>query len=98
MKSKYGPGGEFEPDWKPPPGAPGGPPLDQPPPDAPPPPPELPQPAKPGWRTVTPRRTKKKKEAAPPPAASVPDPRLQTQSWATWQRAYRFHSHLALVP
>ncbi|KAF7367073.1 hypothetical protein MSAN_00966700 [Mycena sanguinolenta] len=28
MKSNYGPGGKFEPDWKPAPGAPGGPPLD----------------------------------------------------------------------
>ncbi|KAJ7747892.1 hypothetical protein DFH07DRAFT_942325 [Mycena maculata] len=86
MKSKYGPGGEFEPDWKPPPGAPGGPPLDPPPP---PPPPELPQ-ARPGWRTVRPTtaRKPKKKDAAPPPpptAAPAPDPRRQVQSWATWQ-------------
>ncbi|KAJ6591058.1 hypothetical protein DFH09DRAFT_907946 [Mycena vulgaris] len=84
MKAKYGPGGEFEPDWKPPPGAPGGPPLDPP---APPAPPELPQ-AKPGWRTVTQRpapRKQKKKDAAPPPAAPNPDPRRQVNSWATWQ-------------
>ncbi|KAJ7075109.1 hypothetical protein B0H15DRAFT_806418 [Mycena belliarum] len=85
MKSKYGPGGEFEPEWKPPPGAPGGPPLDPP---APPPPPELPH-AKPGWRTVTQRSTaprkQKKKEAAPPPPPPNPDPRRQVNSWATWQ-------------
>ncbi|KAJ7507216.1 hypothetical protein B0H11DRAFT_1706272 [Mycena galericulata] len=87
MKAKYGPGGEFEPDWKPPPGAPGGPPLDPP---APAPPPDLPQ-AKPGWRTVPPQRPatarkQKKKDAGPPPAAApAPDPRRQVQSWATWQ-------------
>ncbi|KAJ7216630.1 hypothetical protein GGX14DRAFT_605609, partial [Mycena pura] len=88
-KAKYGPGGEFEPDWKPPPGAPGGPPLD---PGPPPPPPELPQ-AKPGWRTVTQRTTAsrkpKKKDAAPQPPQAPPgpglDPRRQVQSWATWQ-------------
>ncbi|KAJ7028730.1 hypothetical protein C8F04DRAFT_1212100 [Mycena alexandri] len=86
MKAKYGPGGEFEPDWKPPPGAPGGPPLD---PGPAPPPPELPQ-AKPGWRTVPNRpppqsRKQKKKDAAQPQAAPAPDPRRQVQSWATWQ-------------
>jgi len=32
MKSKYGPGGDFEPDWKPPTGGPGGPPANPPPP------------------------------------------------------------------
>ncbi|KAJ7852293.1 hypothetical protein B0H13DRAFT_1643465 [Mycena leptocephala] len=88
MKAKYGPGGEFEPDWKPPPGAPGGPPLD---PGPPPPPPDIPQ-AKPGWRTVTQRTTMprkaKKKDAGPPQppgAPPAPDPRRQVQSWATWQ-------------
>ncbi|KAJ6463887.1 hypothetical protein C8R45DRAFT_502593 [Mycena sanguinolenta] len=87
MKSKYGPGGEFEPDWKPPPpGAPGGPPLDPPAP----PPPDLPQ-AKPGWRTVTQRatatqrKTKKKDAAPPPPPAPAPHPRHREGSWATWQ-------------
>ncbi|GAV99544.1 hypothetical protein LENED_001007 [Lentinula edodes] len=92
MRSKYGPGGEFEPDWKPPPGAPGGPPVEPPPPPEPPVPPEIP-PARPGWRTVH-QRSRKKKEKAPPPAPgpSVPaitgmvDPRTQvTRSWATWQ-------------
>ncbi|KAF7319476.1 PH domain-containing protein [Mycena chlorophos] len=89
MKSKYGPGGEFEPDWKPP-TVPGGPPD----PGPPPPPPDLP-PAKPGWRTVAQRsaaggrKPPKKKEAAPgpPPPGPPPaaDPRRQVQSWATWQ-------------
>ncbi|KAJ7164925.1 hypothetical protein C8R46DRAFT_888908, partial [Mycena filopes] len=82
MKAKYGPGGEFEPDWKPPPGGPGGPPLD---PGPAPPPPELPQ-AKPGWRTVRPaqpRKQKKKDAAAQSHTATAPDPRHQ--SWATWQ-------------
>ncbi|KAJ6462588.1 hypothetical protein C8R45DRAFT_841713 [Mycena sanguinolenta] len=83
MKSKYGPGGEFEPDWKPPPGAPGGPPLDPPAP----PPPDLPQ-ARPGWRTVAQRRgatarqrKTKKKDATVP----LFDPRQQLRQWAVWQ-------------
>ncbi|KAF8639219.1 hypothetical protein AX17_001704 [Amanita inopinata Kibby_2008] len=88
MKSKYGPGGEFEPEWKP--GAPGGPPG--PPGDAPPPEPQPPAPeqptahVRPGWRPV-PGRRKKKKEAPVPSVAAVPvvDPRHQIQSWATWQ-------------
>ena len=62
MKSKYGPGGEYEPEWKPP-GPPGPPPETgmPPPPDVPdvaPPPP----PVKPAWRTVHPRPKKKKKQ------------------------------------
>ncbi|KAL0946096.1 hypothetical protein HGRIS_012361 [Hohenbuehelia grisea] len=98
-KAKYGPGGEFEPDWKP--AAPPGPPAEEPPPE-PPMAPELPQPARPGWRNVRQPRSKKKKEQAPPPAAAPPaaapppgmppgmhpmmmDPRRQVQSWATWQ-------------
>ncbi|KAJ7057021.1 hypothetical protein C8F01DRAFT_1211135 [Mycena amicta] len=87
-KSKYGPGGEFEPDWKPPTDAPGAPP------GPPPPPPEF-VPARPGWRTVpqrptTTRKPKKKEAAAPPPpppahtSAAAPDPRRQVHSWATW--------------
>ncbi|KAJ3992562.1 hypothetical protein F5050DRAFT_904406 [Lentinula boryana] len=93
MRSKYGPGGEFEPDWKPPPGAPGGPPVEPPPPPEPPVPPEVPT-ARPGWRSVHQRSRKKKKEPAPPAAAPGPsmsaitgmvDPRAQVRSWATWQ-------------
>ncbi|KAG6867986.1 hypothetical protein C0993_008670 [Termitomyces sp. T159_Od127] len=80
LQSKYGPGGEYNPDWKPAPGAPGGPPLDPQPPPGPPAPPEAPPPAKPGWRKVTPRppRVKKpKKEAAPPPPPPPPAPAPQ---------------------
>lgn len=101
MKSKYGPGGEFDGDWKPPPGAAGGPPPD---PSQPPDPPaqssDIPQPAKPGWRTVhtRPTRRKKKEQVASTSVAPQPlqpgqptywrsgmDPRTQVQSWATWQ-------------
>lgn len=92
MKSKYGPGGEFQPDWHPSTAAP--------PPEPPAPPPEapmapdLPPPAaKPGWRQIGKRRGKKKdSSAAPappqPPRAPAhhPDPRRQVQSWATWYR------------
>ncbi|KAF8062278.1 hypothetical protein FPV67DRAFT_1654875 [Lyophyllum atratum] len=77
MKSKYGPGGEFEPDWKPAPGTPGGPPMDPPQPPEEPPAPEIPPPAKPGWRKVTPRTPrirKPKKEAAPAPQPQPPQP------------------------
>jgi len=58
MKSKYGPGGEFDPDWKPPTTGPGGPPADAPPPAGP--PEELPQ-AKPAWRSVTRRNSRGQK-------------------------------------
>ncbi|KAF8153251.1 hypothetical protein B0H34DRAFT_722842 [Crassisporium funariophilum] len=70
IKSKYGPGGEYEPDWKPP-GPPPGPP---PPPDVLPPhpdPSEGPPPIKPAWRTHNPRLKKKKKDVQVPPAAST---------------------------
>ncbi|KII91823.1 hypothetical protein PLICRDRAFT_38680 [Plicaturopsis crispa FD-325 SS-3] len=79
MKAKYGPGGEFDPDWKP-----TGPPPDAPPPE-PPLPPEEHAPAKPAWRTFTPRasrKSKKPKEAPPPQAPPAPEPR--TNSWAAW--------------
>lgn len=92
MKSKYGPGGEFEPEWKPPVTASGGPPAD--PPAPPPEAPELPA-TKPGWRAV-PKKGRKKKEAAPqmagpsapPPPPTGPELRRQVQSWATWQRTF----------
>ncbi|KAF7366142.1 hypothetical protein MVEN_00491100 [Mycena venus] len=82
LRAKYGAGGEFEPDWTPPPGVPGGHPLAPP---SPAPSPEPPQ-AMPGWRTVTQRTTRKpkKKEAAGPQLPN-PDPRRQANSWATWQ-------------
>ncbi|KAJ7246101.1 hypothetical protein B0H12DRAFT_1126792 [Mycena haematopus] len=89
IQSKYGAGGEFEPDWKPAPGAPGGPPL------YPVPPPPLPEPefAKPAWRTVINRRPAEqrktnRRDAAPPPAGApeaASDPRRQVGSWASWQ-------------
>ncbi|KAF4603193.1 hypothetical protein EYR38_003603 [Pleurotus pulmonarius] len=95
VQSKYGPGGEYEPEWKPP--APPGPPADVPPPE-PPMPPEMPPAAKPGWRfthRARPRRKKEQPPAPPPPGPSAMqmppgmdprmDPRRQVQSWATWQ-------------
>jgi hypothetical protein len=99
MKSKYGPGGEFQPDWHPPSTVP---PQDPP---APPPeasmPPDFPPPAvKPGWRQIG-KRGKKKKGGSvapsqhPPPAPPAPshhmDPRRQVQSWATWLRESNYH-------
>ncbi|KAF9255250.1 hypothetical protein L218DRAFT_884584 [Marasmius fiardii PR-910] len=94
IRSKYGPGGEFEGDWRPAPGQPGGPPLDPPapPPEAPAPPPEPPV-ARPAWRNVYPRRSRKKKEAAAAAPAADPqssqlpqtNPRAQAQSWVQWQ-------------
>jgi hypothetical protein len=91
MKSKYGPGGEFQPDWHPSTAAP--------PPEPPAPPPEvapdLPPPAtKPGWRQIGKRRGRKRDTATqPPPPPQVPvhsvhhiDPRRQVESWTTWQR------------
>ncbi|KAF9224785.1 hypothetical protein BS17DRAFT_731403 [Gyrodon lividus] len=89
MKSKYGPGGEFDPEWKPP--MPPGPP-----PDAPPPPDVPPEDilqARPAWRTVPPRgtrRIRKPRQEAPPPEP-VPEPR-QVHSWVTW------HPNPALAP
>jgi len=94
MKSKYGPGGEFQPDWQPPAATA---PVSQ---EPPPPPadPDLPAPAaKPGWRQIGKRKGKKKDRTAAhaPPLAALPhvhphnvmDPRRQvTQSWATWLR------------
>ena len=63
MKSKYGPGGEYEPEWKPP-GPPGPPPeTGMPPPPTAPDMPDVPPPVKPAWRTVHPRPKKKKKNA-----------------------------------
>lgn len=96
MKSKYGPGGEFQPDWHPSSTAPP-PEPPAPPPETPGLPPDLPPPAaKPGWRQIGKRKGKKKDSAAqpPPPPPQVPrapthhmDPRRQvTQSWATWLR------------
>ncbi|KIJ34026.1 hypothetical protein M422DRAFT_182624, partial [Sphaerobolus stellatus SS14] len=99
MRSKYGPGGEFDPDWRPnvpmyggPPG-PGGPP----PPGAPPAPP----PAKPAWRNIQtqgpPKLSKRQRklqreqeEAAAAAAAGPSEPAPRAHSWATWQRELTF--------
>ncbi|KAF8137629.1 hypothetical protein EV363DRAFT_1318503 [Boletus edulis] len=84
MKSKYGPGGEFDPESKsrmrfsaPPPRFP--------PPHIPPPSEDMPPLGRPSWRTVQQRssRRSRKKQEAPPPE-SVPEPR-QVHSWVTWQ-------------
>ncbi|KIK92903.1 hypothetical protein PAXRUDRAFT_146272 [Paxillus rubicundulus Ve08.2h10] len=91
MKSKYGPGGEFDPDWKPP--MPPGPP-----PDGPPPPPDVPPPdilhSRPAWRTVQQRggtrRLRRPGPEAPPPEPA-PGPR-QVHSWVAW------HPNPALAP
>jgi len=95
IKSKYGPGGEFEPDWRPPGPPPSGP---QPPTDIPP----IPDPVeipvvRPAWRAYYPRQKKKKKEPKVAPAAtsvqlsqagpSRMDRHLRQQvtgSWSTW--------------
>lgn len=102
MKSKYGPGGEFQPDWQPP--AATVPAPQEPPPADTGPPPDLSVPAaKPGWRQIGKRKAKKKDRVtthAPPPAAPPPshvhphhmmDARRQVaQSWATWLRKRQF--------
>ncbi|KAG5721464.1 hypothetical protein E4T56_gene13032 [Termitomyces sp. T112] len=87
MKSKHGSGGEFAPDWRPPPplleAAPA-------PPEATPP---TPVHARPGWRTVHPRqrppRTVPKAIAQPPPPApfAVPSPAPEPPmpAWAQWR-------------
>ncbi|KAI5118913.1 hypothetical protein M0805_004689 [Coniferiporia weirii] len=96
MHSQYGPGGQFEPEWRPtmgplaPPPPPG--PADMPPGGlgGPPPPDEPPPPARPAWRTVqqrVPRRRRTGKAEAPPAATLAPPEPMQErqQSWATWQ-------------
>ncbi|KAI0649912.1 hypothetical protein C8Q79DRAFT_355651 [Trametes meyenii] len=87
FKSKYGPGGEFDPSWKPamtcvptdaaqqPESAP-----------APEPEPDVPQQAPSAWRSIHTRgsrRSRRTQATAPPPPP--PEPVPQTQSWATWQ-------------
>ncbi|OSD01052.1 hypothetical protein PYCCODRAFT_1436831 [Trametes coccinea BRFM310] len=88
FKSKYGPGGEFDPSWKPamtcvptdaaqqPEQAP-----------APEPEPDVPQHAPGAWRPIHLRGSRRSRRtqatAAPPPPPEPAPP--QTQSWATWQ-------------
>ncbi|KAA1474371.1 hypothetical protein DENSPDRAFT_882747 [Dentipellis sp. KUC8613] len=75
MRSKYGPGGEFDPEWKPTTGplAPGGPAADAPPPppEAPPPPPEH---ARPAWRSVPTKGSRRLRRKSDGPPASAPQP------------------------
>ncbi|KZT04943.1 uncharacterized protein LAESUDRAFT_702914 [Laetiporus sulphureus 93-53] len=98
MKAKMGPGGEFDPDWRPATGpcaqnpATGAPPSEAPPQSEaplPPPPPEEPAPARPGWRTMQPRlsrRSRRAQASAPPPPSEPPAPEPRpSESWATWQ-------------
>ncbi|KAH9829235.1 uncharacterized protein C8Q71DRAFT_443147 [Rhodofomes roseus] len=96
MKSKMGPGGEFDPEWRPPTGAcardgqPAGP--SEAPPEAPP-PDEPPQPARPAWRSVMQRgsrRSRRSQAAPPPPPEPVPEVRPPIESWATWQPNAQF--------
>ncbi|KAG9313810.1 hypothetical protein JVU11DRAFT_6171 [Chiua virens] len=82
MKSKYGPGGEFDPDWKPP-MAPGPAPPPAPPPDAPPPPEEMPIP-RPAWRTLPTRGSRRSRKSTVPPPPPPQEPPRQ-HSWVTWQ-------------
>ncbi|KAH9854565.1 hypothetical protein C2E23DRAFT_867186 [Lenzites betulinus] len=87
FKSKYGPGGEFDPSWKPvmtcvPTDA-----APQPEPTpGPEPEPDVPQQAPSAWRSIHPRgsRRSRNRQAAPPPPPP-PEPVPQTTSWATWQ-------------
>ncbi|KAI0657507.1 hypothetical protein C8Q70DRAFT_1073905 [Cubamyces menziesii] len=85
FKSKYGPGGEFDPSWKP---AMTCVPTDAaPPPEAaaPEPEPEPPQQAPSAWRSIHARgsRRSRRTQAAPQPPAPAPPP-PDVQSWATW--------------
>jgi hypothetical protein len=97
LKSKYGPGGEFDPDWRPETGpcAADGTRMPAPAPaeaDA----PGMPEdaiPARPGWRTVTQRTSRRSRRrettgapAPPPPPPPAPEQRPPVSSWATWQR------------
>ena len=86
VKSKYIPGGEFEPDWKGPVGAPGMPPTGPPPDAGPPPPPPEVHAARPAWRTVSTRTSKKKKKDQMPAAAfSV----TVSVVWEIWFQRWR---------
>ncbi|OBZ76665.1 hypothetical protein A0H81_03304 [Grifola frondosa] len=93
MKSKYGPGGEFDPDCERPTTGPCAAGAAEPPPPEAPPPPEEPIAAPSGWRPLhrgtRRQRTQQRAAAAPPPPPQpeVPPPahlRGNMQSWATW--------------
>ncbi|KAK0460453.1 uncharacterized protein EV420DRAFT_1641000 [Desarmillaria tabescens] len=91
-KSKHGAGGEYTPDWRPPPE----PQALLPPPPPPPPPIDEgpPGPARPAWRTVHKRAERKEKAIAKrmPPAIPAPSavpplalPRPNVPAWAQWK-------------
>ncbi|PCH37434.1 hypothetical protein WOLCODRAFT_158154 [Wolfiporia cocos MD-104 SS10] len=93
MKSKMGPGGEFDPDWKPATGPcarDNAPPAEAPPPP-PPPPPEEPMAARPGWRQVMPSRAGRRSRRSqstgplPPPPPEPQPPARPADSWPTWR-------------
>ncbi|EJD02046.1 uncharacterized protein FOMMEDRAFT_48215, partial [Fomitiporia mediterranea MF3/22] len=102
MHSQYGPGGQFEPEWRPtmgplaPPHIPGGDMLPGGPggPGGPPPPgpEEPPPPARPAWRTVqqrAPRRSRRARTEQQAPTAQTlapPEPIPHPPSWTAWQR------------
>ncbi|THU97483.1 hypothetical protein K435DRAFT_796435 [Dendrothele bispora CBS 962.96] len=105
-------GGEFEGDWEPAPGMPGGLPVEEPPPSPEPPAPEVSQ-AIPEWGEVTQGLRERRREEAPPPldlppppgfAPSNVEPRRQVHSWATWQPTPDFqpsppsHEPTLLIP
>lgn len=92
FKAKFGPGGTFDPEWRPAfgpyaRGGPGAPPAEAPA-EAPPPPPEEPLPARPAWRQViAPRasRRSRRNQPAPPPAPEAPPEPRGPVSWAQWR-------------
>ncbi|KAH9947808.1 hypothetical protein B0H21DRAFT_778320 [Amylocystis lapponica] len=90
FKSKHGPGGEFDPSWKPTSGPcarDGTAPAAEAPPEAPPPPEEH-MPARPGWRNVVqrPSRRSRRSQAAAPPPPEPPQQEVRPPvgSWSTW--------------
>ncbi|KZT28191.1 hypothetical protein NEOLEDRAFT_903158 [Neolentinus lepideus HHB14362 ss-1] len=107
-RSKYGPGGEFDPEWRPEnaaymAGAPPAPPPEPIPEPGPPPPDEPLMAARPGWRTVLPRSTRRRRggPAAAPEPQPVPVqemPRPGVSSWATWQPDPAFLPSPSAIP
>ncbi|KAM6501405.1 hypothetical protein JOM56_004419 [Amanita muscaria] len=89
VKSKHGAGGEYSPDWQPPPKA-----IEGPPEEAPPPPAEEQVQARPGWRVIN-KRKPRAITAGPaahtarvpaPVAAPTPEPtRPELPAWAQWR-------------
>ncbi|TFK31339.1 hypothetical protein BDQ12DRAFT_154318 [Crucibulum laeve] len=87
VKSKFGAGGEYSPDWAPPKG-PEPPAIEAPLPAI----EEAPAPARPGWRVVQKRPERKPRTKAAPAAAASPPPALpepprvpEMPAWAQWR-------------